>query len=147
MNFQIRQACIDDFPAIHKLMKDFSIFIRTPEKFKITLEQMIREQEYVHCLVAVGEDGAIVGYATYFIAYYTWSGKSMYLDDLYVIEACRGNSVGSELIKGVIAKAREEECAKLRWQVTKWNDPAIAFYRKLGAVIDDVEINCDLHLR
>jgi diamine N-acetyltransferase len=147
MNYHIRQAEVRDYAALHHLMKEFSIFIKTPEKFKITIEQMLKEREYIHSLVAEDDDHAIVGYATYFMAYYTWSGKSMYLDDLYVVDTCRGAGIGTRLIEGVIAKARQEECAKLKWQVTRWNRPAIAFYKKLGAVIDDVEINCDLHLR
>jgi GNAT superfamily N-acetyltransferase len=147
MNFQIREALLQDFEVIHRLMKEFAVFIKTPEKFKITLEQMIREREYLHCFVAENDAHEIVGYATYFMAYYTWSGKSMYLEDLYVIDACRGCGIGAALIDRVIAEARTEDCAKLRWQVSRWNQHAIDFYKNRGAVIDDVEINCDLILR
>ncbi|MGE5314990.1 MAG: N-acetyltransferase family protein [Acidobacteriota bacterium] len=148
MALMLRQADTNDYPAIHRLMQDFSCFIGTPEKFRITVEQMLREKEHIHCFVAVeSATGEIIGYATYFIAYYTWSGKSMYLDDLYVVEPHRGNGIGKKLIEAVIAQARKEDCAKLRWQVSRWNKRAIGFYKSLGATVDDVEWNCDLPLR
>jgi diamine N-acetyltransferase len=47
-------------------------------------------------------------------------------------------------MNSVIALAKENNCKKMRWQVSKWNSTAQTFYKKLGAEIDDVEINCDL---
>ena len=51
------------------------------------------------------------------------------------------------LLDEVTALAKNSGCKKLRWQVSKWNINAIAFYKSLGAVIDDVEINCDLVIK
>lgn len=146
MSFQIRIAKEPDFETIHALNKEFSHFIKTPEKFKISIEQMKAEQEYFKILVAEQSDGEIIGFATTFIAWYSWSGKSMYLDDLYVVEKFRGNGLGSKLIDKVIELARNENCKKVKWQVSKWNENAIEFYKSKGAKIDDVEINCDLVL-
>jgi diamine N-acetyltransferase len=70
----------------------------------------------------------------------------MYLDDLYVREAYRKQSVGKKLLDEVIGLALREQCKKLRWQVSGWNSNAIAFYEKMGAMIDRTEINCDLVL-
>lgn len=147
MHYTIRKAEIRDFETIHRLMKEFAVFIKTPEKFTITLERMLKERDYIHCFVAENEAHEIVGYATYFLTYYTWSGKSMYLEDLYVIDSCRGAGLGTALMDRVTEEARCEDCAKLKWQVSRWNNTAIEFYKKRGAVIDDVEINCDLKLR
>lgn len=146
MSFQIRIAKESDFETIHSLNKKFSHFIKTPEKFKISIEQMKAEQEYFKILVAEQSDGEIIGFATTFIAWFSWSGKSMYLDDLYVVEKFRGNGLGSKLIDKVIELAKKENCKKVKWQVSKWNENAIEFYKSKGAKIDDVEINCDLEL-
>ena len=144
MTFNIRLATQEDFEKIHALNKEFSHFIKTPEKFKITVAQMIEEQEHFRILVAESEDDGIVGFASTFIAWYSWIGKSLYLDDLYVLEKYRKNGLGSRLMDEVFDLAQKEGCRKVRWQVSKWNENAIDFYKKRGAVIEDVEINCDL---
>ena len=146
MSIKIRLATEKDFSEIHALNVEFSHFIKTPEKFKISIEQMKKEQEHFRILVAEKEDGEIIGFATTFIAWFSWIGKSMYLDDLYIIEKYRGNGLGSKLIDEVIAMAKQENCKKVKWMVSKWNKHAIEFYKKKGAEIDDVEISCDLIL-
>lgn len=145
MPIQIRKARVSDFEQIYDLIKEFAIFIKTPEKLSITLPQMIKEKDFFRCLIALDND-IVVGFASYFFAYYSWSGKAMYLDDLYVLEKYRGQGIGNQLLDQVIATARKENCKKLRWQVSNWNTKAIEFYKKRGAMIDDVEINCDLIL-
>jgi len=144
MSFNIRLAVEEDFEKIHALNKEFAQFIKTPEKFKITVEQMKEEMEFFKILIAESQDGDIVGFATTCIAWYSWSGKSMYLDDLFVVKKFRGNGLGSRLVDEVIEMARKENCKKVKWQVSKWNQHAIEFYKSKGAIIDDVEINCDL---
>jgi GNAT superfamily N-acetyltransferase len=94
--------------------------------------------------VAETSDKVIVGYATFIFCYYTWVGKSLYMDDLYVLPAYRGKGIGTLLIGKVIDYARETKCHRLRWQVSKWNDRAIVFYKSLGAVINETEQNCDI---
>ncbi len=70
----------------------------------------------------------------------------MYLDDLYVRDAYRKQSVGKKLLNAIIELAKTERCKKVRWQVSGWNTNAIEFYKKMGAVIDSTDINCDLFL-
>ena len=111
-----------------------------------SVSQMIREKEYFHCFVAETDEKEIIGYATHFFSYHTWTGKSLYMDDLYVKENHRKNGVGKKLLDTVIAFARKEKCNKVRWQVSRWNKDAQVFYKKMGATIDDVELNCDLIL-
>ena len=144
MSFTIRIAKERDFAKIHSLNEQFSHFIHTPEKFKISIEQMKEEQEHFRILVVEKEDGEFIGFASTFIAWYSWIGKSLYLDDLFVVEKYRGNGLGSKLMDKVFDLAKTEKCKKVRWQVSKWNNNAIEFYKKKGAIIDDVEINCDL---
>lgn len=104
------------------------------------------ESDYIYGFVVLNEKTEIIGYVTYFYAYYTWIGKSMYMDDLYVKLDYRGRGLGTKLIKKVIEKAKSDKCNKLRWQVSEWNHSAIDFYKNLGATVDNVESNCDLSL-
>ena len=111
-----------------------------------TLSRMKEEKDFFNGFTVKDESGNILGYVTYIFAYYTWFGKSLYMDDLYVCPTFRGQGLGTLLINEVINFAKENKCHKLRWQVSNWNHPAIAFYKTLGAEIDDVESNCDLLL-
>ncbi|NLR61195.1 GNAT family N-acetyltransferase [Chitinophaga polysaccharea] len=145
MDVTIRAAREEDFAQIYQLIREFAHFIKTPEKVAITLPQMIQDKDHFQCMVAIYQD-QIIGFATWFFAYYSWSGKAVYLDDLYVKDQYRGQAIGTALMDAVIAKAREAGCKKVRWQVSNWNQHAIEFYKKRGAQIDEVEINCDLVL-
>lgn len=138
-----RLATETDFPAVLDLIKGLAAFQGTPEKVSNTVEQMITDKHLFDCILAENEQQEIVGIATYFYAYYTWTGKALYLDDLYVKESCRGQRVGSLVLDKFFEIARENNCTKVRWQVSDWNEPAIAFYKKLGAFIDKEPYNCD----
>jgi GNAT superfamily N-acetyltransferase len=142
----IRKASQQDFPTILSLIEDFSLFQKTPEKVTITLEQMMAAKDLFQCFVAETSGKEIIGFASFYFVYNSWSGKGLYLDDLYVVDAFRKQGAGKLLLDAMIQLAKEEHCKKLRWQVSKWNSNAIDFYKKMGAVIDDTEINCDLLL-
>ena len=144
MTVTIRKIDERDFLVLISLFKEFALFEKLPEKMTNSVEQMLREKEYLTGFVAVNDADEILGYATYFFGYYTWIGKSLYMDDLYVRPDFRGAGVGTKLIKEVIAFAKAGNCKKLRWQVSEWNQPAIDFYKSLGANVDAVESNCDL---
>jgi ribosomal protein S18 acetylase RimI-like enzyme len=144
MTVTIRKIEESDYLVLISLFKEFALFEKLPEKMTNSVEQMLREKEYLTGFVAVNTADEIVGYATYFFGYYTWIGKSLYMDDLYVRPNFRGVGVGTKLISEVIAFAKAEKCKKLRWQVSEWNQPAIDFYKSLGANVDAVESNCDL---
>ena len=141
----IRKSEIIDIPEIFQLLKSFSIFIGTPEKVRVTTDQLVKDKDLFKCLVA--EDlGKIVGYAAYYYAYFSWTGKAIYLDDLYVSDEYRKQGVGTLLFDGVVEIGRSEGCFKMQWQVSKWNQNAIEFYKRKGAGIDDVECNAFLKL-
>ncbi|WP_044263604.1 GNAT family N-acetyltransferase [Bacteroides timonensis] len=144
MEINIREATTSDFNQINALFREFAEFENLPERMTNTVDQMMEEKEYFNCFVAETPDGEIAGYVTYFFGYYTWVGKSLYMDDLYVRPAFRGQGVGSLLIHKIITYAKVSGCHRLRWQVSGWNKPAIGFYKKLGATISGVEQNCDL---
>jgi GNAT superfamily N-acetyltransferase len=145
MTIDIRKAEPADFEEIYSLIIEFAEFIKTPEKVITTPSQMIKDKDYFNCFIAVAKN-KVVGFATYFIAYYSWTGKAVYLDDLYVLEKYRRLGIGNKLLDKVIETAKSENCKKVKWQVSNWNKKAIEFYKMRGATIDEVEINCDLKL-
>ncbi len=143
MNYSIRQATGEDFPAILSMIKELAEYERAPGRVTNTVGQMNEEQELFRCFVAETDDGDIIGMALFFMAYFTWVGKSLYLEDIYVKEPYRQHRIGSALLRRIFEVARDERCRRVRWQVLDWNEPAIAFYRKCGAELDGEWINCN----
>lgn len=141
----IRNAGEKDFYAILDLIKEFSVFQKTPEKVTITVEQMVEDKGLFRCILALA-DNKIIGFATYFFAYHSWTGKVLHLDDLYVTDDYRKQGTGKKLLDEVIELARSEHCKNVRWMVSRWNLNAIEFYKKTGATIDEAELNCNLAL-
>ncbi len=144
MKITIRKATKNDYPAILELIKELAKFEKAPEKVINTVERMNLEDQYFQALVAELENGEIAGMALFFFAYYTWVGKSLYLDDLIVKEKYRGNKIGTKLLEQVLGIAKKSNCKRMRWQVLDWNTPAIEFYKSYGAQLDGTWINCDM---
>ena len=142
MNINIRKATEADFPEILSLIKELAAFEKSPEKVTNTVELIKHEKEFFHCFVAETEYNEIVGMALYFFAYYTWVGKSLYLDDLYVKQSFRKLRIGSDLLRKIFEIAKAEDCKRVRWQVLNWNKNAIQMYKTAGAEIDDEWLNC-----
>ncbi|HNV66428.1 MAG TPA: GNAT family N-acetyltransferase [Bacteroidales bacterium] len=142
MKVNIRRANEEDFPAILALINELAEYERAPEAVTNTVEQMGRERDYFRCFVAESADHGIVGMALYFFAYFTWVGKSLYLEDIIISKQFRKRGIGEALMKRVMREAWEENCKRVRWQVLDWNEPAISFYRKSGAEINNEWLNC-----
>ena len=81
-------------------------------------------------------EGRVVGMALYYMAYSTWRGKMLYLDDLVVSEPYRRYGIGQLLFDAVLDEGRRQGCRLLKWQVLDWNEPALRFYRKNNAIIE-----------
>ncbi|KAA8998051.1 GNAT family N-acetyltransferase [Affinibrenneria salicis] len=80
-------------------------------------------------------DGQAVGYAIFFTSYSTWLGKNgIYLEDLYIAQKFRHAGAGKALLGHIARLARERKCGRLEWSVLDWNQPAIDFYRSIGAL-------------
>lgn len=83
-------------------------------------------------------DGAPAGFALFFHSFSTFLGRrGLYLEDLYVRPAYRGQGLGRRLMTHLAALAVERGCGRFEWAVLDWNAPAIGFYRTLGAVGQD----------
>ena len=142
MEIKIRKAKVNDFPSVLGLVMELADYERATHKVTNTVEQMVREKNYFECFVAETQEGAIVGMAVYYFVYYTWVGKSLYLDDIYVKEEYRKLGIGKNLLRKVFEVAAAKGCKRVRWQVLGWNSNAINVYRKAGADIDDEWLNC-----
>ncbi len=147
MNIHLRPATEADFPEILGMIKELALFEKAPEKVTNSVEQMQAEKDLFRCIMAEDENGQILAMALYFFAYYTWVGKSMYLDDLYVKPQFRGSGIGTMLVKEIFRIAESEKCTRIRWQVLDWNTPAIELYKKMGMTLDKEWINCDWVLK
>lgn len=88
----------------------------------------------------------IVGFALYYIRYSTWKGQRLYLEDLIVTQEVRGRGVGKLLFDRLVEEAQEKKFSGMVWQVLDWNEPAIQFYKKQGAVLEPEWVNCILAL-
>lgn len=143
MKTTIRKATETDFSSILALVKELAEFEKADNSVTNTLAQMRAEKDHFHALVAENSSGEIVGIAVYFFSYFTWVGKSLYLDDLYVKADYRGEKIGTRLLAELFAVAKKEKCHRLRWQVLNWNTPAIELYEKMGASIESNWNNCD----
>jgi GNAT superfamily N-acetyltransferase len=143
MRITIREAIPDDYPAVLEMIHSLACFEKASDKVTNTVDRMKEEKEFFQCLVAETEDHELVAVALYFFAYFTWVGKSLYLDDLYVKEAYRRHGIAKRLLRAIFEVARKGKCHRVRWQVLNWNKNAIDLYRKCGAVIDSEWSNCD----
>ncbi len=142
MGIEIREASEADYKPIMGMVKELARFERAVDKVKNSVSRMKKEKHLFRALIA-SENGRPIGYAVFFFAYYTWVGKSLYLDDIYVKPRYRGRKVGTALLKKVFEVAAKEGCKRVRWQVLDWNKDAIKFYSKRGAIIDKSWLNCD----
>ena len=144
MNTIIRKGNTEDFPALFEMIKETAEFAKKLNAVKNSIEQMKSEQEFFSFYIAE-KDGKIIGTAVYFFAYFSWVGKTLYLDELYVKPNYRGKKVGSKLLRKIFETAKEEQCHWLRWQVLDWNKNAIALYKKIGARISNDHLNSDFN--
>ncbi|MBS1910539.1 MAG: GNAT family N-acetyltransferase [Bacteroidetes bacterium] len=79
-------------------------------------------------------DGQPAGFAIFFHNFSTFAGrKGIYLEDLFVLPELRGRGIGGALLRHLAALAVERGCARMEWAVLDWNEPAIGFYREMGA--------------
>lgn len=136
-DFQIREARLADVPVILSLIKELAEYERAPDDVVATEESLrevlFGEQPAAHVLIArEGDDPA--GFSVYFFNFSTWLGRpGLYLEDLFVRPALRGKGYGRALLVELAKIAEARGCGRMEWAVLDWNDPAIQFYRKLGA--------------
>jgi GNAT superfamily N-acetyltransferase len=134
----IRPALPADVPAIGRLIRDLAEYERLADKVNFEEDQLRRHlfgpRPYAEVLLA--EDaGEVAGFALFFHNFSTFRGQpGIYLEDLFVKPEHRGKGHGKALLAALARLAVERGCGRLEWAVLNWNEPAIGFYRALGAV-------------
>jgi GNAT superfamily N-acetyltransferase len=134
----IRTATAGDTHTICRLIRALAEYERLSHAATLDEEQ-VREhlfgpRRFAEVLLAE-DSGEIVGFALFFHNYSTFAGKpGIYLEDLFVEQQHRGRGHGKALLAALARIALERDCGRLEWAVLNWNQPAIDFYRSLGAV-------------
>src|SRR6266699_1704230 len=136
-NFDIRPAGVEDVPIILQLIRDLATYERAPHEVTATEEQLVDvlfgKKPAAEILLSF-ENETPVGFAVFFHNFSTWLGRpGLYLEDLFVKPENRGKGYGRALLVDLAKIARDRGCGRMEWAVLNWNDPAIQFYRKLGA--------------
>jgi GNAT superfamily N-acetyltransferase len=138
-NLSIAPAAPDDVPTLMTLIRGLAEYEKLAHQLSMTpealREHLFGPRPYAEVVIA-RVDGQPVGYALWFHTYSTFLVKpGLYLEDLFVVPEQRGRGVGRALMRYVAGVARERQCGRFEWSVLDWNEPAINFYRKIGADI------------
>lgn len=147
MSVIIRIGTPADIPQVLNLVKELATFEKAPNEVEVTVDEMTNwgfgNDKQFDFFVAE-EDNTIVGIALYYYKYSTWKGKCLFLEDIIVTESYRGKGLGKLLFNQVVEVSKAQNVRRMEWQVLNWNTPAIEFYKKYEAVLDDEWINCKL---
>jgi GNAT superfamily N-acetyltransferase len=138
MNFSIRPATPDDVPLVLSFIRQLAEYERLSHEAVMT-EESLRESLFgarPSAEVLLGYAGAApVGFAVFFHNFSTFLGRrGLYLEDLFIIPEMRGRGFGKAMLIELARIAVARRCGRFEWAVLDWNEPAIGFYKKLGAV-------------
>jgi len=137
-NFSIRPATENDVPLIRSFIQRLAEYERLSHE-AIMSEETLREslfgaRRYAEVLLGYDADTP-VAFAVYFHNFSTFLGRpGLYLEDLFVVPEARARGFGRALLVRLAQIAVERKCGRFEWAVLDWNEPAIGFYKKLGAV-------------
>jgi GNAT superfamily N-acetyltransferase len=134
---KIRKASEQDTGFIFSMIKELAEYEKLSHKVFATEEMLLENifhKKYAEVILAeYGDQPA--GIALFFHNFSTFEGKpGIYLEDIYVRPHLRSKGIGKIMLQYLIDLAKERDCARVEWAVLDWNEPAIKFYKKLGAV-------------
>lgn len=135
--FELRAPSIDQAHLILGFIKELAEYEQLSHECLITEESLqdslFRDEPHAESLIAFLDEKPI-GFCLYFFNYSTFLGKpGLYLEDLYIQPDYRNNGYGKRILARLASIALERGCGRFEWAVLDWNEPSIAFYRKLGA--------------
>ena len=141
MNTVIRPATRNDVGLIMNFVRALADYERAADKVAATEasleEALFGVRPAAECVIAE-HGGVAVGFALFFANFSTWVGQAgLYLEDLFVVPEARALGVGKALLAHVAALAVARGCTRFEWAVLNWNEPAIGFYRSIGALPQD----------
>ena len=133
----IRPAERADCALIVELIKELAIYEKMEAEARATPElieeSLFAEHPNAFCQIATWE-GQPAGFALYFFNFSTFIGKNgLYLEDLFVRPHLRGRGIGKALLVELARTAKKMNCGRMEWSVLDWNEPAIQFYKSIGA--------------
>lgn len=133
----VRAASEGDVPQILAFINELAEYERLSHEVVAT-EEALREHLFgdrpVAEVMIAEEGGDPAGFALFFHSFSTFLGRpGIYLEDLYVRPEFRGKGMGRALLVHLARLAKERGCGRLEWSVLDWNEPAIGFYRGIGA--------------
>ena len=137
-DIRIRPALSQDLPQVLAFIRELAVYEHLEDQVVATEADLVTAlfgpRPYAEVAFAC-LDGAPVGFALFFHNFSTFLGKpGIYLEDLFVRPEARGLGVGKRLLAWLAHTTLERGCARLDWAVLDWNEPALGFYRSLGAV-------------
>jgi len=144
MDIKLRKAISSDLPAVLDLIKELATFEKARNEVTITIEELKKDgfsENPIFEIILAENEQEVLGMAFYFYSYSTWKGKCIYLEDIIVKEEHRGKKIGKLLFEAVIMKCKDTGAKRMQWQVLDWNTPAIDFYKKYNASLDNTWMN------
>jgi GNAT superfamily N-acetyltransferase len=136
----IRPATIHDVPLLHIMIRELAEFEKELDCVTIREEDLARDGfgNTARFRAFIAEwDGNAAGYALIFDFYTTWTGRGLFLEDLFVRDSFRGRGIGRTLLAAVARIAVEEHYYGIHWEVLDWNQKAIDLYAALGGEFRD----------
>jgi GNAT superfamily N-acetyltransferase len=142
-NVKLRKAILGDEHAILGLIKELAEYEREPDAVINTAEQLSVDlfEDNICDSFVLALDGKIIGFALYYTSYSTWRGRCLYLEDFYIQPEYRRMGAGKMLFDRVVEEAKRLGVKRMDWQVLEWNEPAMNFYKKSGAILDPEWVN------
>ncbi len=136
--FSIRTAAPADVPVLLGFIRSLAEYERLSHEVSATEDGLLGTLfgPRPSAEVILGEHhGSPVAFALFFQNYSTFLARpGLHLEDLFVVPEFRGRGFGTALLVHLAGMARDRGCGRLEWQVLDWNEPALRFYRSLGAV-------------
>ncbi|WP_298901424.1 GNAT family N-acetyltransferase [uncultured Psychroserpens sp.] len=138
MTFSIRKATKEDMPRVLELIVELAVFEKEPDAVKVTVADLeksgFEDPKQFVCFVAEYEE-YIEGIALVYNRFSTWQGQVLHLEDLVVSQSKRGTGLGTALLDEVVKYGYSLGVRRVSWEVIDWNEPAIKFYEKKGALV------------
>jgi rhodanese-related sulfurtransferase/GNAT superfamily N-acetyltransferase len=145
-----RRATPRDLAQLLPLMRGLAAYEGYLDNFAVT-EETLHDQGFrrtppdFHALVVDAENGSpgeLAAYLVHYLIPFTFRARpTLVVKELFVAEAARGRGHGEALLRAAAREAVANGCAAMKWQVARWNEPAVRFYEQLGAVADPVWVD------
>lgn len=133
----LRKATSKDMPTIARLIRGLAKYEKLTQECRVSPNRLRRDgfgsRRYFETLLAL-QDGWPIGFALFVLMYSTFRcNPTLYVEDIFVLPEARGRGAGKMLLAEMARLAVKRGCGQIKWMVLDWNDPAIKFYRRLGA--------------